>query len=932
VSALRFSHPEAFLLFLLVPAAVAAARRRTVGGGALVLRVMVLAVAVLTLAAPQFSRREIGQHVIFALDASESISPAARADAVDFIRAASARRRPADRIGAVTFAADAVVEEAPSDTPALTFAARPAPGATDIAQAIRTALAMMPSGGARRIILATDGNANRGDLDQALALARSQGVEIAVIPLLPGAGDDVLVEDVLAPSEVRTGEQFDVRVALASTADARVNLRLMEGDAEIARRRLTLPPGRTVISVRRVARREGLLRFTALITASPDVSRANNTASALVAVRGAPFVWYVADDPGPLPDALRAQGLGVVPMRPDALPAAAAEYRTVAAVILDDVSALSLSRPQQEAIRDFVGALGGGLVVVGGPHSFGVGGYARTPLEDALPVSMDVRHRLALPSMAIILVIDTSGSMGTFGQQIAKVELAKETAQSVIDLLGERDVIGVVSFDQEPRWLASPTEARNGEQVMEQVSRVRAGGGTNMYPALRFAYDYLRRSPAKIRHVIVISDGQTDPGDFEELITRLARDRVTTSAVAVGSDADEQIMRSVARWGGGRYYLTHDLYSVPQILTAEALLASRASIVEERVVPKLRQRGLVDEFAAPALRGYVATAPKPAGTVHLASPEDDPILAVWQYGLGRAAAFTSDARARWAAEWMAWPDLARFWARLVRWASREDADGLTVSIEQVDAAGQRAASGGSAAIILDAFTTSGEPVNGLRAEASVAGPGGVQSVPLVQSASGRYEGEVAAQRPGSYAVTVAARFPAAVRVKTTGFVVPYSPELRDLTPNRALLARIIEATGGTILTDPRQALAPARSAQAPADGWPYLASLAAALFLAEITWRRVPAIAEYAHAAITAVGAHLRRPPAAEDLEAERFYEEADRWNLVESGPSEGAESMEAAARLYIARLRAAQSGDRSPDVPQAKPKHPAGTDKEGPS
>ena len=617
MTTLRFVHPEALLLLLLVPAALALARPRATSGAALGLRAFVLATLILSLAVPQFSGEGGGQHVVFAVDLSESISPGARADAVAFAREAAARRRPRDRIGTITFASDAVVEEAPSDAPALAFTTRPAPGATDIAQAIRTALATLPAGGARRIILETDGNANRGDLDQALALARSQGVEISVVPLLPGSGDDVLVEEVVAPGEVRSGERFTVRVVLASTADARADLRIAENDVEIARRRLALPPGRTVVSVRRVAQREGLLRFTAEVTASPDATAANNAAAALVSVRGAPLVWYVAGDPGPLPEVLRAQGLRVTAMRPESLPGSLAEYRTTAAVVLDDVSALGLSAPQQTALRDFVGALGGGLVVVGGPHSFGVGGYARTPLEEALPVSMDVRHRLALPSMAIILVIDTSGSMGAFGQQIAKVELAKETAQSVIDLLGERDVIGVVSFDQEPRWLVAPTEARNREQVMEQVARVRAGGGTNLHPALQLAYEYLRRSPAKIRHVITISDGQTDPGDFEDLVTRLARERVTTSAVAVGADADEQIMRSLARWGGGRYYLTRDLYSVPQILTAEALLASRAYIVEERLTPELRQRGLVDDFTLPPLRGYVATAPKPAGTVHL---------------------------------------------------------------------------------------------------------------------------------------------------------------------------------------------------------------------------------------------------------------------------------------------------------------------------
>lgn len=928
MSGLRFSHPEALLLFLVLPVVVALARARTAPGGALVLRTLVFTLLVLSLAAPQLSRSSAGLSVVFAVDVSESISPPARADAVEFVRAASATRRPVDRIGTLTFAGDAVVEEAPTDAPALRFTTRPAPGATDIAQAIRTALATLPSGGSRRIVLATDGNANRGDLDQALALARSQGVEISVVPLLPGAGDDVLVEDVSAPGETRVGERFTVRVALAATAEARVDLRLTENDREVARRRVALPPGRTVINVSRVAQREGLLRYTATAVAAPDGTPANNTASALVAVRGAPEIWYVAATPGPLPEALRAQGLHVVSMPPASLPATLAEYRTAAAVLLDDVPAPSLSGPQQEALRDFVRALGGGLVAVGGPRSFGVGGYARTPLEEVLPVSMDVRHRLALPSMAIILVIDTSGSMGAFGQQIAKVELAKETAQSVIDLLGERDVIGVVSFDQESHWLVTPTEARNREQVMEQVARVRAGGGTNLHPALQMAYEYLRRSPAKIRHVIAISDGQTDPGDFEGLITRSARDRVTTSAVAIGGDADEQIMRSLARWGGGRYYLTRDLYSVPQILTAEALLASRAYIIEERLAPQLRQRGLVDDFTVPALRGYVATAPKPAGTVHLASPEDDPLLAVWQYGLGRAAAFTSDARPRWAAEWMRWADFARFWGRLIRWAARQDADGLVVGIEEIDAAGQRAVGGGAVAIVLDAFTPAGDPVDGLRAEAVVAGPDGVASVPLIQSAPGRYEGETSATRPGSYAVTVASGSGTTTRVKTAGFVVPYSPELRDLRPNRALLARVVEATGGMILTAPRQALAPTRSGAIPAAGWPYLTGLAVAFFLAEITWRRVPAIAEHVGVLAGAVMARVRRQPAPEDVEADRFYEEADRWKLVESAPSEGAESMEAAARLYIARLKAAQSGDRGGEPPGAGPRTPEETDK----
>jgi len=908
---LLFLYPRAFLALLLVPAILVLARRRIVPQGSLVLRLLVVAALVVSLAGPNLSGLGGGEHIIFALDLSDSISAASRQAAIAFFREAARHRRPGDRIGLVTFGASAVLEEAPTADPLLAVTSRPPGDATDIAQAIRTALSALPSSGGRRIVIATDGNAHRGDLDQALVLARSQGVEVSVVPLQSGPGRDVLVEEVLAPAEVRAGERFLVRVPVVATVDAQVTLRVMEDDRLIAERRLRVEPGRTTTTLARVAASEGVLRYTATILAAPDEVVGNNRAEALVTVRGAPVVWYAGSAPDVLPPVLEAQGMRVRATAPESLPASPDGYSGIAAVVLDDVAALRLSPAQMASLRDFVGHLGGGLIAVGGTHSFGVGGYGGTPLEEALPVTMDVRHRLAIPSMAIVLVLDTSGSMGAFGAQIAKVELAKETAQSVVDLLGERDVIGVISFDQEARWLAPPTEARHREQVMDQVARIQAGGGTNMYPALRLAYDYLRTSAAKVRHVIVISDGQTDPGDFQGLVTRMTRDRITTSAVAVGGDADEQLMRSVAQWGGGRYYLAKDLYTIPQILTAEALLASRTYLVEERFVPEVVHRGLVDDLAWRPLRGYVATSPKPAGTLHLVSPADDPILATWQYGLGRAAAFTSDVSGRWAAEWIAWPGLARFWSRLVRWAARADSDGLQVSVEQVDASGQRAPAGGTAAMAVDAFTAAGLPVDGLQVEARVVSPdGAVQTVALVQSAPGRYEGQVPASRAGAYVVSVVARHASGARRATTGFVVPYAPELQDLVANRTVLAHIAEATGGRLLSDPRTAVAPTRSPREAADAWPYTATAAVALFIAEIVWRRIPAIGDYLRGAGVALVARLRAPPSSREAEADRFYEEADRWKLVEPAPTEGAESMEAAARLYIARLKAAQGED----------------------
>jgi Mg-chelatase subunit ChlD len=896
MSLIRFAAPWALAFLLVIPALLVLARKRRTPRGVLVLRALLFALLVLCLAGPQVRVQGQGMTVVFAVDHSASVPVDSREAAAEFARMALRSKSPGDRAGAVVFGAEAMVDEAPSAAPRLAFSAVPAGDATDLAQAIRTAMQAMPGSGARRIALATDGNGNAGDLSGALALARSQDIEISVLPLRPSTAAEVLVEDVQAPEQVRVGSQFDVRVVLRSTARAAVTLRVAEQQVVFAERPLTIAPGRTVLTFARVARSEGLLQYSASIVADPDGTPANNDAAALVAVRGLPVIWY-AGPGGPLLRILQAQTWKVRAVAPEALPASAAQYRGVAAVVLDDVSATRLAPAQMIAVRDFVGQLGGGLVVAGGPHSYGVGGYANTPLEEALPVSMDVRHRLAIPSMAVILIIDTSGSMGSFGQELAKVELAKETAQSVVDLLGERDVIGVVAFDQEARWLVTPTPARQRDQVLERVSRLVSGGGTNLHPALALAYDYLRTSPAKIRHVIALSDGQTDPGDFQGLVTRMARDKITVSSVAVGKDADSEIMGNIARWGQGRAYVAKDLYTIPQIVTAEALLASRAYLVEERFVPEAAATELVAGLPPlPALRGYVATAPRPAGTVHLSSHQGDPILATWQYGVGRAAAFTSDAAARWATEWMPWAKLARFWSHTTGWVMREDADGLQLTLDR---------SGGEATVIVDTFTADGAPVDGLQVTARVTGAS-PSDVALVQVASGRYEGRMAAAERGAYAVTAVARAQGRViGVRTGGFVVPYSSELRDLDVNRQALLQIIEATGGRLLEDPKMVFTPTGDGTPQtADAWPGLAVAALGIFMAEIVLRRVPAIGHYTAAVGAAVLSRVRRAPPAAQVAEDEAYAEADRWKFIEPPVSSGSESMQAAARLYIVRLK----------------------------
>jgi Mg-chelatase subunit ChlD len=867
------------------------------------LRLAVVGLLILALAGLEIARSGRDLAVVFAVDFSDSVSVAERQRALSLARAAVAARRSGDRFGLVTFGAEALVAESLSDTPRLAPAARPPAHRTDIGAAVRTALGVLPASGARRIVLLTDGQDTAGGAADAAALAAAGGVDIGVVPLGGAGGTDARVGAVQAPAEVRPGERFEVRVWAEAAAATRGTLRLSLGGREVWRGPVNLPEGRTLLRVPQQAAGPGTLSYEARLDVAPDELAENNRGYAVVTVVGTPALLYVAAQPGPLPRWLRAQGLGVRTIAPEALPAEATQLAGIPAVILDDVPATVLSPAQMRALRDYVSAMGGGLVTIGGPHAYGVGGYAGTDLEAALPLAMDVRHRVAVPSIAVVLVLDASGSMGSFGTDIAKVELAKEAAQAVVDLLAERDLIGVIAFDQRPHWLVRPTEAGRREQILEQVSRITAGGGTNLYPALVEAQRALGQAQAKVKHVIVLSDGQTDPGDFERLVTRMAREKITLSSVAIGNDADQEIMRDLARWGGGRYYFTRDLYTIPQIVTAEAVLATRAYLIEERFRPLVSPASpLLRGLSVPALRGYVATAPKPSATLHALTPQQDPLLASWQFGLGRVLAFTSDARPRWAAEWFDWPEAALLWSRLVRWTIAPPFSPLDV---------QTAVEGDQVKVVLEARDQTGTLLTDLLAVARIVGREGF--TPLIQTAPGRYEGRRAADEPGGYLVTVEARRQGRlVGVGRAAAAVPYSPELTTAGVGFGALSRLVETAGARVMTTPAEMLVPpAAGGERRVPAWPPLAGAALGLFVAEITLRRLPVIREVAGRVAAAVLGWLRQSqpgPSAQDRE----YEAADQWR-PQPEDLEASADMEQAARLYIARLRQQHGSDQPP-------------------
>ncbi|MEM1447375.1 MAG: glutamine amidotransferase, partial [Planctomycetota bacterium] len=401
---------------------------------------------------------------------------------------------------------------------------------------------------------------------------------------------------------------------------------------------------------------------------APDYFSVNNAVSTTVEVTGRPRVLVLHENTrelSALANAMETQDLAVE-VRPAAgAPRTMQELLAFDAVVLSDIPATDLSPPQLDLLKRFVADFGGGLAMFGGENSFGLGGYYRTAVEEVLPLSSRFEQEKEQPSMAMVLVIDKSGSMD--GIPIA---LARQAAKAAVDLLSPRDQIGVVGFDGQAFIALPMSSAADRDGAKSAIDRIGAGGGTFMFAGMDAARQMLENTPARIKHMIVLGDGMTGAANHDGLTRDLADAGVTVSTVALGSGADQALMARIAEIGRGRYYLTMDPASVPQIFTRETMQASRSAIKEDLFAAvRVGDHPLLaghENTELPFTLGYVMTRARPTAQVLLTTDTGDPLLAINPYGLGQGLAFTGDLTPRWGGEWLAWPGFGKFWSQALR--------------------------------------------------------------------------------------------------------------------------------------------------------------------------------------------------------------------------------------------------------------------------
>jgi len=438
-------------------------------------------------------------------------------------------------------------------------------------------------------------------------------------------------------------------------------------------------------------------------------------------------------------------------------------------------------------------------------------------------------------------VLDRSGSMKEGGA----IELAKEATRRAVGLLEPQDQVGVIAFQDYARWINAIHPCSDKDHVLASVDTITAGGGTNMYPAVERAYLALRAATAELKHVIVLTDGVSHPGDFDALVGEMAESGITVSTVAVGQETVRPLLDDMARIGQGHSYYCDTAEDVPEIFALETASASKVGIHERpfraRVEGSIEALGGLDLGAAPSLLGYVEMKPKPESRTVMTSERGHPLLIWWRYGRGTTVAFTSDVQGRWAEPWRRWPGFGRFWAQLVRHAIRKDpTERFALSLEHASGRGR---------VILDAVDADGRFVNQARVTRTPIDPDPSAGPdrryrPLVveQVAPGRYAAEFPAPGPGPHFFQVDVEHNGrSIYTRRRGLVVGYPDEYRTRPADQDLLRAIADATGGTYDPSPDEVVAPsATTVPRTTLLWPYFLASAAVIFVVDVAVRRVP--------------------------------------------------------------------------------------------
>jgi uncharacterized membrane protein len=816
---------------------------------AFLVRATIVGVFCVALAEPRAVRTSDLLSVVYAIDLSDSIGEGSTEAALQFMSGTVRQKPERDQAGLVVFGRNAAAELPPRqafpfDENTVSINSHVDRGATNIEQALSLSAAMLPEENAGRIVLVSDGAATEGSLTRILDDLKSRDIAVDVLPVQYDYSHEVWLERLDLPRFVKIGDNYEAVIVLSSLQNGSGRLVVREQGHVISEQAVDFRAGKNRYVVPIKLREPGYYEYSATIETptGADQLKQNNTVLNYLYVKGEGRVMVVRDSAGKPQDwqslaaALKAEQRLVDVFTAEQFPRDALALMPYDAVIFVNVPAESFDPVQFKAVHDAVRDLGVGFLMVGGRNSFGPGGYNKTPIEDVLPVSMDITKKKILPKGALVIVLHTCEfpEGNTYAKRVTK---------EAIRVLGSQDEAGVLAFmGGDSSWVFELTPVSQYDAMVRKINAATPGDMLAFQPIMEAGYTALAKSDAAAKHMIVISDGDPQPPS-PKLLQDFKTKEITISTVSIFPHGGVEVgtLQAMANLTGGRYYATDNPEQLPSIFIKEAKSLKRAMVLNKTFTPEIGFPSPVLKGLGglPPLHGYVLTTPKERLTeeilqAHLPEEESvDPVLARWKFGLGTTAAFTSDLSTNWGAEWVGWEGYRAFVKQLMTDIARVQ--------EEEHLRMWAYASGTQGVVVAEDF----HPQNMfLEMQAQVAGPQDKsESVTLRQIAPRRYQATFPLWGPGRYQVMAIGKSGDRTARTQGGFIVSYSPEYLRFRSNPMVLDEIADKTGGKVLNKDasandiyRSRRHPKRSSR-PIFDW-FLAALAC-LLPVDVAFRRI---------------------------------------------------------------------------------------------
>jgi hypothetical protein len=698
--------------------------------------------------------------------------------------------------------------------------------ATSLERAVSEAVASLPAGLIRRVVLISDGNENTGSVVRATWQAQQLGIPIDTYALKGRVQPSLRLDSVSIPGQVFSGEKFPVDLTIESPSESSATVELTAESKSLGHNSVELGPGQNHVRVRASLNTSGALDLAGKINAA-GLGEARFEQA--VTVRRARALLISQDPAGTdvhLTNVLEANQFDFDRNGPQ-IPKDLSNYQVL---VFNNINMDAIPLANQERIENFEKE-GGGILWIAGERNVYVDrkGAPETPIERAFPA------KLAPPrspeGTCVILIIDKSSSM-----EGKKMDLARAASIGVVQNLRPIDLVGVLIFDNSFQWAVPVRKAEDRSLIARLISGITPDGGTQIAPALQEAYTRVRNINAVYKHIVLLTDGISEEGDSLPLSKEAAANNVTISTVGLGQDVNRAYLEKVAEYANGKSYFLNDPAGLEQILLKDVQEHTGTTAVEKPLKPVVSAKAdLLDGVGidtAPVLLGYVRFQTKP-GADQLLGIDRDPLFVRWQNGLGRAAIFASDAKSRWAANWVTWPGFDKFWSNVAR-------DLLPHAPPSEAVAGYDAASG--------AITVNyrlGKTVDDPETipDIFIFGPDGFrQTIKVMKTSAGNYHGEtIVGQRQGLFRIRPLNESRAFPEVG----IYRQEAELTDYGSNQFLLKSIAASTGGRF-NPPIAAVFDngGRSIDSTMELWPGLLGLAVLLNLVELVMRKWRGLAE----------------------------------------------------------------------------------------